>query len=143
MAGALFLSGAAVSAQQAVVAVSEPPRLADVTAQVGVAPAAGPARHATGEPIRHSLRTLDYGAARGPGLTESPSQAGSRSRQRSVGRRILGGAIGATAGFFAGGYLGAAIEGDRCHCDDPGLKGVLIGAPIGAVAGGILGAMFF
>jgi hypothetical protein len=47
--------------------------------------------------------------------------------------------VGATAGFFAGGYLGAAIEGDRCHCDDPGLMGALIGAPIGATAGGVLG----
>jgi hypothetical protein len=46
------------------------------------------------------------------------------------------------AGSSPGGYLGAAIEGDRCHCDDPGLKGALIGAPIGAVAGGILGARY-
>ena len=45
-------------------------------------------------------------------------------------------------GFFAGGYIGAWIEGDRCHCDDPGLKGVLIGAPIGAVIGGILGERY-
>jgi hypothetical protein len=38
--------------------------------------------------------------------------------------------------------MGAWIEGDRCHCDDPGLKGALIGAPIGAVAGGILGGLY-
>jgi hypothetical protein len=50
--------------------------------------------------------------------------------------------VGATAGFFAGGYLGAAIDGDCGGCDDPGLKGALIGAPIGAVAGGILGGKF-
>ena len=43
----------------------------------------------------------------------------------------------------AAAYLGAFIEGDRCHCDDPGLKGALIGAPVGAVTGGILGAKFF
>ena len=43
----------------------------------------------------------------------------------------------------AGAQLGAFIEGDRCHCDDPGLKGALIGAPVGAVTGGILGAKFF
>ncbi|MGE0445358.1 MAG: hypothetical protein AB7P99_09020 [Vicinamibacterales bacterium] len=59
-------------------------------------------------------------------------------RERSVTHKVLGAAVGAAAGFFGGGYLGAAIE-PNCHCDDPGLKGALIGAPIGAVAGGILG----
>ena len=47
--------------------------------------------------------------------------------------------IGAVAGLFGGGYLGVKIEGDRCHCDDPGLAGFLIGAPIGAIVGGIAG----
>lgn len=47
--------------------------------------------------------------------------------------------IGATAGLFGGGYLGVKIEGDRCHCDDPGLAGGLIGASIGAIAGGVIG----
>jgi hypothetical protein len=64
------------------------------------------------------------------------------ARRRGVGRMILGGVIGGVGGFFAGGYLGAAIEGDGCGCDDPGLKGALIGAPIGAAAGAILGARF-
>ena len=59
--------------------------------------------------------------------------------ERGPGRKLLGAIVGAAGGFFAGGYLGATIEGDRCHCDDPGLKGAVIGAPIGAVAGGILG----
>ena len=68
---------------------------------------------------------------------QSPS-----SRERSVTKRIIGGAVGATAGFFAGGYLGAWIDGDCGGCDDPGLKGALIGAPIGAAVGGILGALF-
>ena len=68
-------------------------------------------------------------------VQESP---GPRS-ERGVGRKVLGAIVGAAGGFFAGGYLGAAIEGDRCHCDDPGLKGALIGMPIGATAGGILG----
>ena len=62
--------------------------------------------------------------------------------ERSVTRKVLGALVGAAGGFFAGGYIGAAIEGDRCHCDDPGLMGALIGAPIGAAAGGILGALF-
>jgi len=46
--------------------------------------------------------------------------------------------IGAVGGFFAGAFLGAAIEGDRCNCDDPGLLGAVIGAPVGAATGGIL-----
>lgn len=64
-------------------------------------------------------------------------------RERSIGRKILGGAIFGVGGFFGGGFLGAAIEGDSCECDDPGFKGALIGAPIGAVTGAILGAIFF
>jgi hypothetical protein len=64
------------------------------------------------------------------------------TRRRGVGRMILGAVVGGVGGFFAGGYLGAAIEGDRCGCDDPGLKGALIGAPIGAATGAILGARF-
>ena len=64
------------------------------------------------------------------------------SDRRTKTRTILGAIVGATGGFFAGGYTGAWIEGDSCHCDDPGLKGALIGAPIGAVAGGILGGLF-
>ena len=60
-----------------------------------------------------------------------------------MGRKILGGALGAFGGFFAGGYLGAMIDGECGGCDDPGLKGAVIGAPIGAVVGGILGAKFF
>jgi hypothetical protein len=74
---------------------------------------------------------------------QSPSSAAFQTRKRSTARKIVGAAVGAFGGFFLGGYAGAAIEGDRCHCDDPGLQGFLIGAPIGAVAGGILGAKVF
>lgn len=87
--------------------------------------------------IRRSLEKLDYGS-----LTLGEMQAQPSSR-RSVGRKILGGALGAFGGFFAGGYIGAKIDGDCGGCDDPGLKGAVIGAPIGAVVGGILGAKFF
>ena len=59
--------------------------------------------------------------------------------RRSVTRVVLGAAAGAVGGFFAGGFIGAAIDGDCGGCDDPGFKGFLIGAPIGAVAGGIAG----
>jgi hypothetical protein len=78
---------------------------------------------------------------------DRPTQLSSRpepqNQRRSVARKIIGAAVGAFGGFFLGGYAGAAIEGDRCSCDDPGLQGFLIGAPIGAVAGGIFGAWIF
>lgn len=64
------------------------------------------------------------------------------SRSRGPGRIVAGAAVGATAGFFAGGYLGAVIDGDCGGCDDPGFKGAIIGAPIGAVVGGIFGGKF-
>ena len=64
------------------------------------------------------------------------------TRRRGPGRIVAGAAVGATAGFFGGAYLGAAIDGDCGGCDDPGFKGFLIGAPIGAVVGGILGGKF-
>jgi hypothetical protein len=75
------------------------------------------------------------------GRSTGAPQATTGRKQRSVQRKVLGAIVGATGGFFAGGYLGAAIDGE-CNCDDPGLKGAIIGAPIGAVAGGILGYNF-
>jgi hypothetical protein len=45
-------------------------------------------------------------------------------------------------GAFAGGYLGAAIDGDCGGCDDPGFKGFLIGFPVGGVVGGVLGGLY-
>jgi len=73
-----------------------------------------------------------------------PSQTATAppSKKRSPTRIILGAIVGATGGLFAGGYIGAWIEGDSCNCDDPGLMGALIGAPIGAAFGGILGGFF-
>jgi hypothetical protein len=75
------------------------------------------------------------------GVPAAQSTRNARS-ERGVGRKLLGAAVGAAGGLFAGGYLGAAIEGDRCHCDDAGLQGALIGAPVGAAAGGILGFLY-
>jgi hypothetical protein len=71
---------------------------------------------------------------------QAPKSTRSGTRARSKKRRIVGAIAGGVGGFFAGGFLGAHIEGDRCDCDDPGVRGFLIGAPIGAVAGGIFGA---
>lgn len=77
--------------------------------------------------------------------TAVASQSAARvqpQRSKSPWRRVAGAAVGGVGGFFGGLFLGAAIEGDGCHCDDPGLKGAIIGAPIGAVAGGILGGLY-
>jgi hypothetical protein len=60
-----------------------------------------------------------------------------RSGKRGLGERIGWTALAGLGGFFAGGYIGAAIEGDRCNCDDPGLQGALIGIPIGTAAAAI------
>jgi hypothetical protein len=62
-------------------------------------------------------------------------------KERSIKRKVLGAIVGATGGFFLGGFLGAKIDGP-CDCDDPGFKGFLIGAPIGAATGGFLGYKF-
>jgi hypothetical protein len=70
------------------------------------------------------------------------ASTGPGARARSKKRIVAGAIVGSVGGFFAGGFLGAHIEGDRCNCDDPGVRGFLIGAPIGAVAGGIVGAKF-
>lgn len=92
---------------------------------------------------------LDAVVFAGPANTQAigvnqPAQRppSSLSRQRSAWRRVAGAAVGALGGFFAGAYLGAAIEGDSCNCDDPGLKGAVIGGPTGAVAGGIVGGLY-
>lgn len=57
-------------------------------------------------------------------------------------KRAMWASIAGAGGFFGGGFLGAAIEGDRCDCDDPGLVGFLVGAPIGTAVGAILGWKF-
>jgi hypothetical protein len=103
------------------------------------APAADP--QAFG-PIRRSLQRrleapiviIRAGETPLPAAATSPPK-----RRRSVGRKILGGVLGGAGGFVGGAYLGAAIEGDSCDCDDPGLHGAIVGAPIGLVLGAIAG----
>jgi len=110
-------------------------------------------RHATPISIREGYRfrtgsrvlpnSLAFGMpleSRRPGV--SRQQAAQVSGERSTRRKVLGAIVGGVGGLFGGMFLGAAIEGDRCDCDDPGLVGALIGAPIGGAAGGILGYKF-
>ena len=85
------------------------------------------------------------GGPTGPALgsdrfPQAPSSTRSKGRARSTKRIVAGAIVGGVGGFFVGGFLGAHIEGDRCNCDDPGVRGFLIGAPIGAVTGAIAGA---
>jgi hypothetical protein len=100
-------------------------------------------RSQAGSRIVLPLNPVGFGIlldTRGLGVnSQQPPQGG---RARSTRRRVLGGIVGGVGGFFGGMFLGAAIEGDRCDCDDPGLVGALIGAPVGAAAGGILGYKF-
>ena len=60
-----------------------------------------------------------------------------QAKKMGTGERIGWTALAGLGGFFAGAYIGAAIEGDRCNCDDPGLQGALIGMPIGTAAAAI------
>jgi hypothetical protein len=87
--------------------------------------------------VRFARLTADGDWAGSAGALGAQSTRPARSR--GLTRKVFGALVGTAGGFFGGGYLGATIEGDRCHCDDPGLKGALIGAPVGAVAGGVLG----
>jgi hypothetical protein len=86
--------------------------------------------------------TLESAAVTRAAPAQRAQNTGSTRPRRGVARTVFGAIAGGAAGFFAGGYLGAAIEGDRCNCDDPGLKGALIGAPIGAGVGAVLGARY-
>jgi hypothetical protein len=133
VAAAGLMTASAANAQ-----VTRPPVSIDVgRVRVLTAPRADALTEPRPGGIRCSLERLDYGA-----LISNEAQTQPARRRSSVGRKILGGALGGVGGFFAGGYIGAKIDG-RCDCDDPGFKGFLIGAPIGSVVGAILGAKLF
>lgn len=136
-AGVMLSSGNAYA--QAADGLAVPVESIDVGAAQLPAPFAASAE--MGESLRQSVAS--YGE-RTHLLQREPSQINQtmQPRSRSKWRAFWGGAVGATAGFFAGGYLGAAIDGDCGGCDDPGFKGALIGAPIGAALGGIAGALW-
>lgn len=119
-------------------------RMATILTVVLTAAAAG-AEEQKSAPLIISPRVIQQGIASAQqGVPLAPRQSASpppRTSSANTGRRVLWTAVGAAGGFFAGGYLGAAIENavSPCHCDDPGLKGALIGIPIGAIAGGVAG----
>jgi hypothetical protein len=54
-------------------------------------------------------------------------------------KRVSAAIVLGVVGMFAGGAMGAALEGDSCNCDDPGLFGFTIGMPVGAAIGAVLG----
>ena len=56
----------------------------------------------------------------------------------STPKRVVLTALAGFGGFYAGGVIGAAIDGECGGCDDPGLKGALIGMPIGTAAAAIV-----
>ena len=115
-------------------------RVATATLIVTLVAGTGPA-FADSTMIR-SARPLQQSIAR---IRETPirlqgaRQVQQHPRSRGTRRQHIFEQIGAGLGLLAGGYLGVKIEGDSCHCDDPGLGGFLIGATIGAVAGGVIG----
>lgn len=63
------------------------------------------------------------------------------ARQSSTAGKVIGVAVGAVGGFFAGGMAGFYLTQDRDRDDDgvSGLRGVVIGAPIGAAVGALIG----
>jgi hypothetical protein len=63
------------------------------------------------------------------------------SKRSSTAAKVVGTALGALGGFWAGGAIGFYTAMDRNADDDgvSGLRGVVIGAPIGAVVGAVLG----
>lgn len=69
------------------------------------------------------------------------AQVTTAARGSSTVAKIIGTAVGAVGGFYAGGMIGFYTAQDR-HADDDGvsgLRGVVIGAPIGALVGAVLG----
>jgi hypothetical protein len=97
-------------------------------------------RFQAGSRIVHLRNSLAFGMPlQNQELGVNRQQPPPASRERSTRRKVFGAIVGGVGGFFGGMFLGAAIEGDRCNCDDPGLLGALIGGPVGGVAGGLLG----
>ena len=99
------------------------------------------AQSPTPQPIDVSAFRASVAAVRfdSPSEVHSSASAVARvpRREMSTGKRVLWTSVAGLGGFFAGGYIGAAIDGDCGGCDDPGFKGFLIGLPIGTAAAAI------
>jgi hypothetical protein len=129
-----------------------------VLGMVMLATSAG-ASSADNTPVAPAVSTVVRGKDAGPTLklplvlVDEPSvaawrleprasgQANARATGSSTAAKIIGTAIGAVGGFYAGGAIGFYTAQDRNADDDgvSGLRGVVIGAPIGAVVGAIIG----
>ena len=97
---------------------------------------AGPAAAQQVPDLRQAAKSVRFETAGAANSGRAEAAAARRkARMSGVQRGILTGLAG-FGGFFAGAYIGAAIEGP-CNCDDPGLKGALIGMPIGAASAAI------
>ena len=73
---------------------------------------------------------------------DSPSHGQAAAAPRSsTTAKIIGTAVGALGGFWAGGAIGFYTAQDPNADDDgvSGLRGVVIGAPIGALVGAVIG----
>ena len=104
----------------------------------------GSTQLAAAEPgaIALSLERHAAAAASQPARPQANAARQPQARKTtSAWTKVAAGVLGGLGGFFAGGYIGAAIDGDCGGCDDPGLKGALIGAPIGAAVGATLGVV--
>ena len=101
-----------------------------------VAAQQSPAASAPAPDLRQAVRTIRFDTTAAP--DGAGSMAARRAPRMSGAKRGVLTALAGFGGFFAGAYLGAAIEGDRCNCDDPGLVGALIGMPVGAASAAIV-----
>jgi hypothetical protein len=90
-----------------------------------------------GRTLRASIEAVKFDTAPAEKPSASLVAVARQNDKMGTGQRVFWTSLAGLGGFFAGGYIGAAIEGDGCHCDDPGLKGALIGIPIGTAAAAI------
>ena len=86
--------------------------------------------------LRQAAKTIRFDTT--AALNGAGSMTKRRAPRMSGAKRGILTAIAGVGGFFGGAFLGAAIEGDRCNCDDPGLVGALIGMPVGAASAAIV-----
>ena len=88
--------------------------------------------------FRASIANVRFAPPARPPLT-SVSRPGRVARERmSIPKRIVLTAVAGFGGLYAGGIIGARIDGECGGCDDPGMKGALIGMPIGAASAAIV-----